>query len=150
MTIPARIERAEIKDLPAMLELWQCLPGLGLGKGDDKKSLCLFMQRNPSTCLLLREGERLLGTVLGGFDGRRGYIYHLAIHPDYQGRGYGHSLLREAVRELRRLGALKVHLFVFNDNQTAGAFYQRLGLEQRRDIQVFSWEGAEFFCDGNG
>lgn len=123
-----------------MLELWRCIPGLGVGSGDEEESLRLFMERNPSTCLLLKDGERLLGTVLGGFDGRRGYIYHLAVHPDCQGQGYGRELLKEVLYELRKLGAPKIHLFAFNDNQLAAGFYQNQGWEWRRDIQVFSWD----------
>ncbi len=140
VTGPCRIERAGIKDLPLMLELWRCIPGLGVGSGDEEESLRLFMERNPSTCLLLKDGERLLGTVLGGFDGRRGYIYHLAVHPDCQGQGYGRELLKEVLYELRKLGAPKIHLFAFNDNQLAAGFYQNQGWEWRRDIQVFSWD----------
>lgn len=102
------------------------------------------MKRNPSTCLVLRENEQLIGTVLGGFDGRRGYIYHLGVHRDYRGRGYGKELMAHVLRELKALGALKIHLFVFEDNQTAAAFYKSQGWELRRDIQVFSLSFAGF------
>ena len=137
-----RVERAQLTDMGPMLDLWNATPGLGVGKGDGEDSLRDFMHRNPSTCLVLRIDEDIVGTVLGGFDGRRGYIYHLAVHPDYQGKGYGKVLLNQVITELKFLGALKIHLFVFNDNQPATEFYRHLGWELRRDIQVFSWDAT--------
>lgn len=137
-----RLEKAQLTDMGSMLDLWKATPGLGVGKGDGKDALHDFMQRNPSTCLVLRIDEGLIGTVLGGFDGRRGYIYHLAVHPGYQGKGYGKVLLNQVIDELKSLGALKIHLFVFDDNQTAIGFYYHQGWELRQDIKVFSWDAA--------
>jgi len=137
-----RVEKAQLTDMVPMLNLWKATPGLGVGKGDGEDSLRDFMQRNPSTCLVLRIDEGIVATVLGGFDGRRGYIYHLAVHPDYQGKGYGKVLLNQVINELKSLGALKIHLFVFNDNQSATGFYHHQGWELRQDIQVFSWDAA--------
>lgn len=133
-----RVEKAQLTDMGSMLNLWKATPGLGVGKGDGEEELRVFMERNPSTCLVLRIDKGLIGTVLGGFDGRRGYVYHLAVHPEYQGKGYGKMLLNQVIIELQSLGALKIHLFVFNDNQPATEFYHHLGWELRRDIQVFS------------
>jgi ribosomal protein S18 acetylase RimI-like enzyme len=135
-----QVERAQLTDMVPMLDLWRATPGLGVGQGDEEKALKVFIERNPSTCLVLRINEGLIGTVLGGFDGRRGYIYHLAVHPDYQGRGYGRMLLKQVINELKSLGALKIHLFVFRDNQPATKFYHHQGWELRHDIQVFSWD----------
>ncbi|MGB4503387.1 MAG: GNAT family N-acetyltransferase [Syntrophaceticus sp.] len=142
-TAGCQIERAQAADINAMLDLWRFIPGIGIGQGDTNESLRAFMERNPSTCLVLRVDGRLIGTVLGGFDGRRGYIYHLAVHPDDRGRGYGKALLDRVCRELNALGAPKIHLFVFNDNQAAANFYLRQGWDERRDIQVYSWEASK-------
>ncbi|MDD2586539.1 MAG: GNAT family N-acetyltransferase [Syntrophomonadaceae bacterium] len=138
-----KIERAKELDINLMLDLWNSIPGLGVGQGDEKKSLEVFLARNPATCLVLKDNEQLIGTVLGGFDGRRGYIYHLAVHPDYRGRGYGEKLFNHVIQELKRLGALKIHLFVYGDNHTAISFYQSQKWELRRDIQVFSWDAGK-------
>lgn len=123
-----------------MLDLWRSIPGLGVGRGDDLESLKAFMDKNPSTCLVLKKDEQLIGTVLGGFDGRRGYLYHLAVHPDYQGRGYGKMLLGQISHELKLRGAPKIHLFSFTDNPQAAHFYEEQGWERRHDIKVFSWD----------
>lgn len=137
-----RIEKAQVMDRGAMLDLWRSIPGLGVGPGDENESLRIFMEKNPSTCLVLKDQASLIGTVLGGFDGRRGYIYHLAVHPDHQGRGYGKALINQVTCELKALGAKKMHLFVYGDNHTAIAFYQSQGWDLRQDIQVFSWNAG--------
>ncbi len=140
MTFSLQIEKAELTDIGSMLKLWKTIPGLGIGNSDEEELLEIFINRNPSTCLVLRTEKVLLGTILGGFDGRRGYIYHLAVHPDYRGRGLGKLLLNNVVFELRKLGVQKIHLFVFNNNKVAVDFYHRQGWQLRQDIQVFSWD----------
>jgi len=140
--IEYRVERAQIIDLKPMLDLWSITPGLRGGASDEESKLKVFMERNPSTSLLLRTQDGLIGTVLGGFDGRRGYIYHLAVHPDYQRKGCGKVLLNQVISELKQLGALKIHLFAFNDNQAALGFYHHQGWELRQDIEVFSWDAG--------
>jgi GNAT superfamily N-acetyltransferase len=94
------IEPAQEKDIPGMLALWKDTPGLGWGAGDDEESLAAFMQKNPQTCLVLKEGNSVWGTVLGGFDGRRGYIYHLVVDKDFRRQSYGKKLLQEVVGDL--------------------------------------------------
>jgi ribosomal protein S18 acetylase RimI-like enzyme len=131
-----KIELAQEDDIPFMLELWRNTPGLGAG--DDETSLAAFMRRNPSTCLLIKSDTAVISTVLGGFDGRRGYIYHLAVHPDFQRQGWGTKILQEVIRRLEELKAEKIHLFVYKDNQGAQIFYERQEWIKRQDIEVFS------------
>ncbi|MGI5912377.1 MAG: GNAT family N-acetyltransferase [Syntrophomonadaceae bacterium] len=132
------IELAKENDIPGMLKLWRDTPGVGLGVGDDDTSLAAFIQRNPNSCLLMKFHDSIIGTVLGGFDGRRGYIYHLVIHRDFRRRGYGKKLLQEVVMQLEALNAGKIHLFVFNSNFEAIAFYEKQGWLKRKDIKIFS------------
>lgn len=134
------IQKASEADIYDMQSLWQNTPGLGIGPGDDEDSLKAFFKRNPATCLVLKEENKLIGTVLGGFDGRRGYIYHLAVHTDYQGKGYGKLLLNQVLSELKALGAMKIHLFVLRSNEKAVNFYLHNKWKLRSDIQVFSWD----------
>ena len=123
------IENAKLSDTAEMFEFWRSTPGIGIGRGDTDQSLKLFIEKNPSTCLVIRDNGRLIGTVLGGFDGRRGYIYHLAVDPDYRGKGYGKALLKRVLQELEALGADKVHLFAFYENRAAAEFYLSQGCE---------------------
>lgn len=137
------MELAKVTDIPLMLELWKDTPGVGLGAGDDEASLAAFIQRNPTTCLLMKSRDSVIATVLGGFDGRRGYIYHLVVHRDFRHRGYGEKLLREVIRQLKELKAGKIHLFVFRNNLTAMAFYEKQGWLERNDIKIFSTEATK-------
>ncbi|NLB88695.1 MAG: GNAT family N-acetyltransferase [Syntrophomonadaceae bacterium] len=136
----SNIKPATEADIYKMQSLWQSTPGLGVGPGDDEDSLKTFLKRNPTTCLVLMDDDQLIGTVLGGFDGRRGYIYHLAVHSDYQKKGYGKHLLNRALLELKALGAKKIHLFVLRDNENAINFYVYNNWKLRGDIQVLSWD----------
>ncbi|HOB12534.1 MAG TPA: GNAT family N-acetyltransferase [Syntrophomonadaceae bacterium] len=137
------IELARQTDIPYMLELWQDTPGVGLGPGDDEISLTAFMQRNPTTCLVLKYQDSIIGTVLGGFDGRRGYIYHLVVHKDFRRQGYGKKLLQEAVKQLKALKADKIHLFVLKTNPEVEGFYEKQGWIKRKDIEIFSFNAKD-------
>ena len=138
------IETAQMIDIPSMQELWRDTPGVGVGPGDDEISLAAFMQRNPSTCLLMKSEHSIIGTVLGGFDGRRGYIYHLVVHSDFRRRGYASQMLREVIIRLQALQAEKIHLFVFKDNPGAMVFYEKQGWHIRKDIEIFSFNAGKF------
>ena len=138
---PPTIRLLREADLPAALELWRQTPGIGMSRTSDHlPELAAFLLRNPTTSFALCEGEELTGTILAGYDGRRGFIYHLAIHQDRQRGGFGRRLLDAACEALRVVGARKVHLFVLKENEDACAFYRRLGWIERRDIQVFTLE----------
>jgi len=132
------IELAKETDIPFMLKLWRDSPGVGLGAGDDEDSLAAFMRKNPSTCLVMKYQDNIIGTVLAGFDGRRGYIYHLVVHRDFRGQGYGKRLLQEVVMQLKAIKAGKIHLFVFNNNSLAMALYEKQGWIKRNDINIYS------------
>jgi ribosomal protein S18 acetylase RimI-like enzyme len=136
---PYHIRLMRASDIPDALDFWHGAPGVGLSEdADHPAALETFLQANASTCFALCEGDRLIGTVMAGSDGRRGYIYHLAVHSDFQRRGWGRALLRRAVDALGERGISKVHLFVFTANETAIEFYQRIGWSERRDLTVFT------------
>ena len=136
--INIKIQTVLSGDLEELTGFWRTIDGVGLGQGDDLKSLEQFIRRNPHTCLLIRDEGKVVGSVLGGFDGRRGYIYHLAVSPERRRQGMGRLLMNVVCRELEKQGAHKIHLFVFNGNHDAIGFYQRLGWDRRSDIQVMS------------
>lgn len=126
------------EDIPEVLELWRATPGVGLSAADEPDQLRVFLARNPGTSYVLRRERKVVGAVMGGWDGRRGYIHHLAVRPDCQGRGYGKALLGRVLDEFRRMGVQKVHIFVYVDNAPAIEFYRRLGWTWREDIGVMS------------
>jgi len=117
-------------DLQAVLELWKGgSPGIRISPSDDPAEVRKKLQRDPDLFLVAEEDARIVGVVVGGFDGRREMVYHLAVETTRRGRGFGLELMRELEERLRRKGCLKYYLLVTKDNQDAVAFYQRRGCE---------------------
>jgi ribosomal protein S18 acetylase RimI-like enzyme len=77
--------------------------------------------------LVAELGGRVVGTVLGGYDGFRGWVYHLAVHPDRRRKGLGRALMAAIEERLRALGCPKINLQVRARNRATAAFYERLG-----------------------
>ena len=117
-------------DLQAVLELWRgSSPGIRISASDDPAEIRKKLQRDPDLFLVAEEGARIIGVVVGGFDGRRGMVYHLAVETTQRGRGFGRALMGELEVRLRRKGCLKYYLLVTRDNQDAVSFYQQIGCE---------------------
>lgn len=118
------------RDLPKVLDLWRTSgPGIHLGRSDEPSELRKKLARDPDLFLVAEEDGALIGSVMGGFDGRRGMVYHLAVAPDRRRGGLGRRLMDELERRLRSKGCLKVYLLVTRDNPEALGFYERLGWE---------------------
>ncbi len=136
MTVEIRIMKAN--DYAHALNLWQSLPGLGLSKADEKNAIQDFLGKNPTTCFVAQDSGRIIGTVLGGSDGRRGYLYHLAVHKDYQRLGLGRQLAEICLAALKSQGMQKCHIFVISSNLEGIQFWKKLGWLLREDIHVMS------------
>jgi ribosomal protein S18 acetylase RimI-like enzyme len=93
-------------------------PGVGLNNLDDsKQGIEKFLQRNPETCFIAEKDNRIIGVILCGNDGRRGYIYHTAVLASEQKTGVGTALVDVAVNALKKEGINKVALVVFSKNE---------------------------------
>jgi N-acetylglutamate synthase len=119
-----------IGDYDAALELWQRVEGLEIAEGDDRKSVDKFLARNPGLSRVATDGSAIVGVVLCGHDGRRGYIYHLAVDPVYQSRGLGKRLMDECLGGLRRAGLERALILVAHDNARGRKFWDRHGWEE--------------------
>ena len=95
--------------------------------GDDDRSLARFLERNPRLLLVATAGDELIGSALGAWDGRRGWIYHVATAKDHRRRGLGKRLVREVERRLLELGAPRVNVLVRDDAPDAPEFWTALG-----------------------
>jgi len=143
MTIPESITEVEIRpmevgDYPAVLNLWQATEGVGLSSADSPEAIAQFLGRNPGLSAVAVEGPKLVGAVLCGHDGRRGYIHHLAIHPTYRRGGLGRALVKQCLRQLRLAGIAKCHLFVFASNGGGRAFWRAIGWTERLELIMMS------------
>jgi putative acetyltransferase len=121
-----------------VLALWRQCEGVGLSRADSREAILAYLDRNPGMSLIACEGDTVVGAILCGHDGRRGYIHHLAVHPGHRRRGIGRAIAERCLDDLKRQGIDKCHIFIFNTNQTAIAFWRAMGWSSRRDIGIFS------------
>lgn len=128
----------QTEHLLALQALWRSIPGIGLSSADTVENLANFLARNSTTCFVAIQKDSLIGSVLGGSDGRRGYVYHLAVAQPMRKQGVGKALLAKALQGFQELGIQKAHLFVFHSNSSAISFYQNQGWQVREDIAVMS------------
>ena len=119
-----------IADYDAALELWQQVEGIEIAEGDDREGVGQFLSRNPVLSRVATDGSTIVGVVLCGHDGRRGYIYHLAVNPAYQSRGVGKRLIDECLGGLRRTGVKRALILVSHDNLRGRNFWRRHGWEE--------------------
>lgn len=119
-----------IADYGAALELWQQVEGIEIAEGDDREGVGQFLSRNPVLSRVATDGSTIIGVVLCGHDGRRGYIYHLAVNPAYQSRGVGKRLIDECLGSLRRTGVKRALILVAHDNPRGRNFWRRHGWEE--------------------
>lgn len=127
-----------IDDYEAVLALWQGTEGIGLSRADERQAIASYLDRNPGLSFVALADEQLVGAVLCGHDGRRGFIHHLAVRASHQRQGMGQALVERCVDALRLQGIDKCHLFVYATNSNARAFWQRLGWQPRDDLMVMS------------
>ncbi|WP_343574953.1 GNAT family N-acetyltransferase [Pseudomonas sp.] len=135
--------RSAVPDDHATLRaLWERTPGIQLRRDDDYEPFAAYLRRNPGLSLVLEEGGQVIGSLLAGHDGRRGYLQHLVVDEAFRGRGLARALLDESLARLAREGIGKSHVFVLRDAPEALAFWEaQAGWGRREDLQVFSVGG---------
>jgi N-acetylglutamate synthase len=119
-----------IADYDAAVHIWQRVEGVEIAEGDDRTGIAKFLARNPGLSRVAIDGPAVVGVALCGHDGRRGHIYHLAVDPNYQGRGLGKRLLGECLDGLRGARVQRVIILVADDNQRGAAFWKHTGWEE--------------------
>jgi GNAT superfamily N-acetyltransferase/uncharacterized protein YciI len=112
--------------------------GVGLISADEPAALEAFLARNPELSFAVLHEGQLVGTVLFGHDGRRGFIHHLVVAADHQRKGLGQRLLRRGLAALSSIGIEKCHLMVFKTNAAGIAFWKAMGGEERTSLTMFS------------
>jgi len=123
-------------DLDDVLALWSQTNGVGLNESDTPDQLRAYLDRNPGLSRVARDGTRLVAAVLCGHDGRRGYLNHLAVLPEYRGRGMGRQIVETCLGALTGLGILKCNIFLYADNEPGEQFWSRCGWTARSDLKV--------------
>lgn len=120
------IREFEMHDRAEVVDLWDVCR-LTRDWNDPSKDIARKLRVNDGLFLIGLADGRIIGSVMAGYDGHRGWINYLAIHPDHQRSGFGAALMGEAERRLSALGCPKVNLQVRSSNTAAIGFYDRLG-----------------------
>ena len=126
-----------IADYNTVYQLWMSCVGMGLNNLDDsQEGIERFLERNPDTCFVAEDedNKKIIGVIMAGNDGRRGYIYHTAVDPQYRNQGIATLLVENVLSALERQGINKVALVVFEKNTSGNAFWERLGFTKRDDL----------------
>ncbi|MFX1365328.1 MAG: GNAT family N-acetyltransferase [Promethearchaeota archaeon] len=133
-----KIEKFTIGYYEEIVALWR-KAGINVGSSDTLEEINKMLQRNPNLFLIGKIQRKIVSVVIGAFDGRRGYVHHLAVDPDYQKQGYGKFIMDELLKEFHKIGVHKIHLFIQKNNKNVVKFYQNLGWEVRDDLIMMSY-----------
>ncbi len=127
------------EDYDEVYALWKNAgDGIHLRISDELDEIRKKIERDPDLFLVAQTGDSIIGTVLGGFDGRRGMMYHLAVSPEYRRQGIA-TLLVDALEErLREKGCIRYYLLVTKDNEEAINFYEKRDWENMNDLYIFA------------
>jgi ribosomal protein S18 acetylase RimI-like enzyme len=124
-------------DYSRVITLWQNAgPGIHIRRSDEKEEMIKKLQRDPDLFLVAEADGRIIGSVLGGFDGRRGMVYHLAVDDAFRKKGIGTVLMVELERRMKQKGCIRTYLLVTHDNVDAIHFYESQRWEQM-DLLIY-------------
>jgi len=130
-----QIRNMAITDYETVYKMWFDSPGIGVMSVDDsKESIRVFLERNPDTCLVAVDGDRAIGVIMCGFDGRRAYIYHFIVDSDHRGQKVGTTLIEMLIMRLEAMHVNKVALVAFSKNEKANEFWKAQGFKERADL----------------
>ncbi|MDR2808014.1 MAG: GNAT family N-acetyltransferase [Spirochaetaceae bacterium] len=129
------IRTMTIADYDGLISLWRSTPGMGLNMLDDSRhGIERYIKRNPNTCFVAEDNGELVGAILSGHDGRRGFIYHTALASAHRRAGIGTRLVNAALEALENEGINKVALVAFKKNREGNIFWEKNGFSVRNDL----------------
>lgn len=129
-----KIRLMKIEDYDNVYSLWLSCKGMGLNDLDDsREGIARFLERNPETCFVADDGG-VVGVIMAGNDGRRGYIYHTAVRENMRGQGIAAALVNATLDGLKKCGINKAALVVFDRNILGNSFWEKMGFSQRTDL----------------
>jgi ribosomal protein S18 acetylase RimI-like enzyme len=133
------IRELKIEYYEEVISLWQSAGGVGLDSDvDTKERIGIYLQRNPGLGFAAFEKGKIIGAVLCGHDGRRGYLHHLTVADAHRGKGIRTALVDKVISKLRTLGIRKCNIFVFADSAGGQEFWKKIGWVERTDLKVLS------------
>jgi ribosomal protein S18 acetylase RimI-like enzyme len=136
-----KIREMKISDYKQVSALWQRTEGMGWSISDTKSHLNKYLKRNKGMCFVAFDGKNsIIGTIQSGHDGKRGYIYHLAVDKKHRKLGIGEALVNRSLSKIKKTGIPKCTLFIFSDNIEGKKFWKNLGWFTRTDLTFMQYE----------
>ena len=133
-----KIEDFNIEMYEEVFDIWK-KTGLTLGSSDTYEQVDRIASLNSGLFLVGIKNNEIRAVVMGAFDGRRGYVHHLAVKPEYQRKGYGRKMMEELHKRFLMKDIKKVHLFIEVDNEGVIEFYKKIGWHVRDDLEMMSY-----------
>src|SRR3954468_11052486 len=119
-----------LEDYDGAIALWIAEDGIEVCEGDSREEILEYLKRNPGLSRVAEVRGKIVGAVLCGHDGRRGWIYHLAVAPTYRGKGVGKVLIEDCLDGLKQVGLKRAIILVAGDNPAGREFWLRNGWEE--------------------
>jgi len=132
------IRAMTIDDYDAVVELMKKTPGVSFRDADSRDSTARYLQRNPGLSFVCEIDRRIVGCVMSGHDGRRGYLQHLVVLPAQRRQGIANALVESCLGKLESLGILKSHIDVMQTNAPGCAYWESQGWKLRTDTHRYS------------
>ena len=133
----------ELSDYDATLALWRHCDGVSLREADSIDGIAKYLERNPALSFVATEGEGdgddIVGAIMAGHDGKRGYIQHLAVADELRKTGVGARLVELCLAALKSEGIIKSHVHVLGENSLGRNFWVNSGWVQRAEIVMYSF-----------
>jgi putative acetyltransferase len=125
-----------VKDCDAVIAVWRRTEGVGLNESDTHHAIAAYLRRNPNLSFVVEKNGRIIGAVLCGHDGRRGYLHHLAVASRYRKHGIGRRLVTACLAKLRKAGIPKCNIFIFANNAAGMKFWTHTGWSLRTELRL--------------
>ena len=125
-------------DEEALVNLWKICK-LTVPWNDPYKDIARKIKVQAELLLVGQLEDKLIASVMAGYDGHRGWIKYFAVHPEFQSRGYGKQLMDNVENRLRELGCPKINLQIREGNNMVLSYYQKLGFVEEKRINMGKW-----------
>lgn len=132
------IRTMKLKDYDQVYKLWSGISGFGIRTVDDsKEGVERFIKRNPGISVVAEDSETIIGAVLGGHDGRRGFLYHVCVTKEYRKHGVGRMMVAEVIKRLKEEGINGINLVAFRSNEVGNEFWKNENWTIREDLNYY-------------
>jgi N-acetylglutamate synthase len=142
------VRHFRIEDFDAVVALWRRTEGVGLNESDTRRAIAAYLRRNPRLSFVAEKDARIIGAVLCGHDGRRGYLHHLAVAKRHRKRGIGRQFVNACLAKLRKAGIQRCNIFIYADNAAGMKFWAHAGWSLRAELRLMQLGLDDGRCAG--